>query len=345
MKQRIVYFDFLRIFAALAVVMAHTSTSQYLLLGSYHYSACFWDGLVRWGVPIFVMISGALFLEPTKKITINNIFKKYIFRIARLFVIWSLLYVCVLCVYKNDFSSYFIMKNFLKGHFHQWFLYMIAGLYLITPLLRPITEKKDKNLLLYLLIIWFIMASVIPFIKFIIPQTESFFDFFINKRLYFSFPLSFLGYFILGYYLHNYVNIKRNFIIIFIILFCFCITAFGDMLYSIPGEKPSFFIDSFLPFLVVISSFIFLIVKKKYSQVKQANKFILKLSDLTLGVYLIHPIFIQITTKSNLFGIINSALNDNNFITIPIVFVLVSFCSFFVIYLLSKIPFIRKYCL
>ncbi|WP_413853484.1 acyltransferase [Candidatus Ruminimicrobium bovinum] len=338
-KQRIFYFDFLRIFAALAVVMA----SQYNLTGIYHYSACFLDGIVRWGVPIFVMISGTLFLEPKKTITINNILKKYIFRIAILFVVWSLFYSCINCVTRDNLSFSFILKHIVIGHFHQWFLYMIAGLYLITPLLRPITEKKDKNLLLYLLIIWFVMASIVPFIKFIIPQTEKLFDVMINK-IHFSFPLSYLGYFILGYYLHNYINIKNKILMIIILFVCLLVTVLGDIKYSIPG-KQSFFLNNFCPFVIITAISIFLFIKNKCLSIEQSNKFILKLSDLTLGVYLIHPFFIRISKKLNLFIIINSTLNDYNFFTIPIIFILVGSCSFLFVYLLSKIPIIKKYCL
>ena len=343
-KDRIVYFDFLRIFAALSIILLHVSGSQYKLDGIYHYFACFWDGIARWGVPIFVMISGALFLEPSKTITIKNIFSKYIFRIAVLFIVWSLFYTCLTCASQKCFDLYFILKHFVIGYYHLWFLYMIAALYLITPLLRPIAEKKDKNLLLYLLIIWFVMFGIFPFISFIVPRTKNFIDLMIITKLHFSFPLEFLGYFILGYYLHNYINIKRNFLIVLVLLFCLLITALGDMKYSMPG-KASFFLKSFCPFVIVTAISIFLIVKNKYLQVKQSNKIILKLSNLTLGVYLIHPFFIRIAERTNFFGIINSVLNDNNFLTIPTIFIAISIISFLFVYILSKIPIIKKYCL
>ena len=343
-KERIVYFDFLRIFAALSIILLHVSGSQYKLDGIYHYVACFWDGISRWGVPIFVMISGALFLDPSKTITIKNIFNKYIFRIAVLFIVWSLFYTCLTCVSKNDVDFYFSIKRLVIGYYHLWFLYMIAALYLITPLLRPITEKKDKNLLLYLLIIWFVMFGIFPFISFIVPRTKNFIDLMIITKLHFSFPLEFLGYFILGYYLHNYINIKRNFLIVLALLSCSLITALGDMKYSMPG-KASFFLDSFCPFVIITAISIFLLIKNKCLQIKQTNKVILKLSNLTLGFYLIHPFFIRIVEKLNLFGVINSMLSDNNFFTIPILFVVVSICSFLFVHILSKIPIIKKYCL
>lgn len=342
MKQRIFYFDFLRIFAALAVVMLHTAASQYGLEGIYHDSACLYDGFVRWCVPIFVMISGALFLEPAKTITINNILKKYIPRIVIIFFVWSLFYTCLSCFSKNNFNVAFIIINIIYGYYHMWFLYMIAGLYLIIPFLRPITEKKDKNLILYLLIIWLVAASIIPFINFMFPITKMFSEFIIKNKFYFSFPLSFIGYFVLGYYLHNYVNIGKNIILVTALILSFFITVIGDTIYSLPN-KQSFFFDNFSPFVIITAISIFLLIKNKCYQNKQPNKAILKLSDLTLGVYMIHPFFIFVLTKLNLFGIINFQLNDNNFVAIPIAFVLVSFLSFSSVYLLSKIPFVKKF--
>jgi surface polysaccharide O-acyltransferase-like enzyme len=344
-KTRIIYFDYLRILAALAVVMLHTAASQYSLTDTYHYTACFWDGIARWGVPIFVMISGALFLEPSKTITIKNIFNKYIFHIAVLFVVWSLFYTCLCCFAQNNFGIHFIIKHCCSGYYHLWFLYMIAGLYLISPLLRPIIQKEDKNLLLFLLILWFVMSSIIPFINFILPQTKHFCDLIIKTKLKFSFPLSFVGYFVLGYYLHKYINIKRTSLIICILLFCLAAIVVGDIKYSVPGtDKQSFFFNAFCPFVIFTAISIFLLLKNKCLQAKQ-NKIILQLSNLTLGVYLIHPFFIMIAKKLNLFNNLNHLLSDKNLITIPLVFIIVGVCSFSTTYVLSKIPLVKKYCL
>lgn len=338
-KIRIVYFDFLRIFAILAVVLAHAASIRYGM----HYSNLFYYCILRWSVPIFVMISGALFLEPTKNITINNILTKYIFRIVIIFIVWSLFYTSSSCFLRHTFDFSFFVNRFVVGHIHMWFLYMIATLYLITPLLRPITEKKDKNLLLYLLIIWFIMTSVVSFIKFIIPSSVTIIDLIINTKMFFSFPVYFVGYFVLGYYLHNYVNIKNKFLAILIFLICTIIIILGDIKCS--TNLSSFYTDLVSPFVVVTSICIFLLIKNTCSQIKQISNFILKLSGLTLGVYLIHPIFIKIASMLNFYNSINSLLNDKDFIAVPVVFIVVSICSFISVYLLSKIPIIKKYCL
>ena len=76
-KQRVIYFDLLRIAAAFFVVVLHTATSQF---GSVAYGSTEWeifnlyDGMVRWTVPMFVMLSGALFLA--KPIPVDKLWGK-----------------------------------------------------------------------------------------------------------------------------------------------------------------------------------------------------------------------------------------------------------------------------
>ncbi len=103
-KTRIFYFDFLRIFAAFAVVLAHTASIRYGM----HYSNLVYYCIFKWAVPVFVMISGALFLEPAKNITINNILRKYIFRVAIVFIVWSLFYTSSACFLRHSFDFHFL---------------------------------------------------------------------------------------------------------------------------------------------------------------------------------------------------------------------------------------------
>ena len=74
-SQRIVYLDLLRLMATLAVIFLHGATSEFYLPHSSMnwYIAATEDSIVRWCVPVFVMISGALFLNPNKEITYREI--------------------------------------------------------------------------------------------------------------------------------------------------------------------------------------------------------------------------------------------------------------------------------
>ena len=93
-KERIACIQWLRIFAAAAVVVMHTAA---VVWNRTPMDAAPWkiltvyDALVRWPVPVFAMITGALFLP--RKTELKTVLKRYIPRMLFLFVLWSGLYV------------------------------------------------------------------------------------------------------------------------------------------------------------------------------------------------------------------------------------------------------------
>ena len=131
----------------------------------------FYDSIVRWGVPVFVMISGCLFLSGNS--TLKKIYQKNIFRIARAFVFWSIVYtiyyyVDKVFILKKEVALTTVVAHIILGHYHLWFLYMITGIYMILPFLKRIASSKflTKNFL----ILAFIFAIVIPQSKSIILE-------------------------------------------------------------------------------------------------------------------------------------------------------------------------------
>lgn len=92
-KNRIKYLDALRVVAAIAVIMLHTSAEcwgQRDVASLEQNVFTIYDSCVRWAVPVFLMISGALFLG--QEVPWKILYKKYIFRMIVAFVVWSSLY-------------------------------------------------------------------------------------------------------------------------------------------------------------------------------------------------------------------------------------------------------------
>ena len=81
---RIQYFDYLRIFAVFSVVLLHVLAGHLwddigkpsFLVFDYYSAA------TRWCVPVFVMISGALFLDPDRDIHMERLHKKNLLRLV-----------------------------------------------------------------------------------------------------------------------------------------------------------------------------------------------------------------------------------------------------------------------
>ena len=137
--ERVAYLDLLRVVSICFVVMIHTVYQSFNSLpveGWEWQTLNVYDSLSRWAVPIFVMISGALFLDRQKPL--REILKKNVLRLVTAYLFWLAVYSVINQIYYHDFDS--TLTHIIKGHYHMWFILMIIGLYLVTPLLRKIVE-------------------------------------------------------------------------------------------------------------------------------------------------------------------------------------------------------------
>lgn len=153
-KDRILYLDVMRVAACLAVIALHIAASGFsdAAVGSYRWNVNnIIDSVVRCAVPLFVMISGTMFLDPNREIKLKTLYRKYVLRIAVAFIFWSGLYAAVERFQGVRLRT--VVYDFVTGGSHLWFLYMIAGLYIVTPLLRKITESEKTTK--YFIAIWF----------------------------------------------------------------------------------------------------------------------------------------------------------------------------------------------
>lgn len=92
-KKRIWYCDYLRIIATIGVVFIHVvdyywklvpfTSKEWMILNVF-------NSVVRSSVPIFVMISGVMFLSSTR--SLKDIYKKNILHIIISFLFWSTVY-------------------------------------------------------------------------------------------------------------------------------------------------------------------------------------------------------------------------------------------------------------
>ena len=170
-KKRLIYPDLLRIISIFSVLVLHAVGE---IWGDIPIQSKSWvalvaiDGMFRFAVPVFIMVSGMFMLSPSKNRGIKELYSKNILRIVTSFAFWSLIYLAY-----HQASDYFadrsafhpafmsLLNSFLAGEYHLWFMYMIVGLYIVTPLLRKIVEKKST--MQYFIFIWFIFCIVANF--------------------------------------------------------------------------------------------------------------------------------------------------------------------------------------
>lgn len=134
---RLPYLDYLRVMAAAAVIMIHVSAQNWdnvPVMSSDWIIFNLYNSLAQWAVPMFLMLSGALMLDPGKPFQIRTLYRKNILRILTAFLFWSALYALDTYFANRDWRG--AVVAFVNGRYHMWFLFMILGFYLLTPAYR-----------------------------------------------------------------------------------------------------------------------------------------------------------------------------------------------------------------
>ena len=147
--KREIYFDYLRILAILCVIMIHVVGVNWFTTPIYSTNwkiLNIYDSIARFSVPIFVMISGALFLNKEKEISIKKLYSKNILRLVVTLLFWSLMYSIYANIIIAKTISLSILKltylDFINSHYTLWFITMLIGLYMAIPIFKKICEDK-----------------------------------------------------------------------------------------------------------------------------------------------------------------------------------------------------------
>jgi len=328
-----------RIIAIFAVVVLHTSA--HIVTGSNVGSGYWWigniyDSSVRWCVPVFVMISGALLLDPNKNEVLKTFYAKRLSRILPPVLFWSaffLMWIMLNGIEKGSNPTLvYLLKKLVSGkpYYHMWFLYMIIPLYLFTPFFRKIIAKSTRIEIVILVVITFLMAALNYIAEIFSGGGPS--KLFINWFLFYI-PFYFLGYLIR--------TDERNFskvILWCVFLFSSCLTALGCYLVSInKGLDAGLYFYGYLSITVIPMSVSMMYLLKSWTTPIYNDKFTILLSSLTLGVYLIHPIAIDILKYINL-----SPLSFYPAVSIPVIAIIVFISSLMGSWVIYKTPYLKR---
>lgn len=333
--------DILRIASMAAVVLLHTAGqywSRVDVFGADWEVLNFYDSLVRWAVPVFVMISGALFLDPGKDQPIKKLYSKNILRICTIIVFWGLIYA-VLYGLPTELTWESVrgfIKTWIFGHYHMWFLFMIIGLYVVTPVLRCVT--KDAMVTRYFLFLGFVLDIALPFV-FSFGWLSSLSD--LLAKLQFHIPVGYAFYFVLGYWLGQRKISARNrvaagVLAILGVALTFVLTAY----ISLKGGQASEAFYGYFSLPVFMAAWgVFVLGKDARAEKKKAQRAISLLSKASLGVYMVHIIVLRTLHSAGIDSMMCSPV-----IAVPTTAGLVILISFLIAVMLTKVPIINRYC-
>jgi surface polysaccharide O-acyltransferase-like enzyme len=213
LPKRLLHADVIRAWATLAVVLLHASV-LYVDRWQQVPISWWWMGnivhsLSRCAVPLFILLSGSLLLGTGKVESLGDFWRK---RLGKLLIpggLWSIVYLVVCQSPETSAVPWFgkLLSLLEKPAYgHLWFLYMILGLYLVTPVLRVCVRHADRSTLRYYLVIWFIFCQVLPFLTTVLHFPSIYLTNFFNMN-------GLIGMFVLGYFLDTLpltVRLKRS---------------------------------------------------------------------------------------------------------------------------------------
>ena len=335
-KEQLAYIQWLRVFAAAAVVIAHTDgqTWQMIPWDSRDWRVLsMYDGLVRWPVLMFMMITGTIFLS--RRTSLKRILTKNIPRIVAATVFWSAVYTFY--AWRTGSSEDLLMK-FLNGHYHLWYLPFLCGVYLMIPFLQKIAE--DEKLTRELLVLSAILGLLIPWganaLSLLWPATAEVVSV-VSGKLGVNFFMGLTALLPTGYLLHKTeLPAKTRRVIYALGILGAVLTGVGTIWSTEKmGTYSSVFCTNACP--TVIAPGVALFVFAKYN-LNRLPKVVAWVADHSFGVYLVHALVTEQLQRSGLY-----VLTWDPVIAVPVVSLAVFAISLAISALLSKIPVVGKY--
>ena len=289
-KEKIAYFQWLRVLAAFAVVLMHTAAYKWSAIP--HESGgwlalTMWDSLVRWPVAVFVMITGALFLP--RKMELRTMVKRHIPRMVISWVVWS----AANALYLGGTPEQ-MLKQFASGQYHLWYLHFMCGVYLMLPFVQKIVE--DERLTKQLLAISIVIALWVPWLAdlaaLVWPATEHYVRI-VENYLNFTFFFDHLAFLLLGHVLHRMdLSAKARRYIYIAGILGVVVTAAGTVWVSYYTDfQSSVFFDLGAPNTLCTAVAIFVFAKYNLTRLPKAVD---RLARYSFGAYLCHAFLIRL---------------------------------------------------
>ena len=326
-NKREYWIDIERVFACLMVIFCHspqtyTISSGQLLLGINNYFG------MAWGPILFFMISGACVLGKDQQ-TIPFL-KKRFSRILFPTLFWSIVYILLQCfiwktIPSTEVTQMFLMIPFYFQYGDLWFMYTLASIYLMVPILSPWLSRCSKKELELYLTFWGI-TLLLPFLALFDDNVKQMSQ--INGVFFYL--SGFLWVAVLGFYCRYFINSFK--ISFYSILICSLILISPLYIYIIKVST-GITITSSLTINSIATTMLAFIVIKNIRWSKKFQNIINIISHCSFGIYLSHMLFLHP------FNIWIAQYNLHYAIQIPLTTLVVSLSSFSFAYILSKLPY------
>lgn len=341
-KSRENNFDLLRVICAFAVIVIHVSaqfvgaiTSDPMYEGVYFdhiLNDALYNGLSRFAVPCFVMLSGAFLLDNDRNADFSQFYRKSFKKLLIPVLVFSIIYFLydyilligkIFVLHKEVLSMALLLepvKQLIAGapFYHMWYMYMLIGLYALVPMVIRLKNEIGFDRFEKLAYIFIVVASLTGW--------------FAAQKINWDPGMSFryLGYLMIGYVLRKrcYENNARALVFIVAGLLIETINSFlryhqilqriaeGDSIYNLYAPHAP---------LVVISS---VLLFAGFAHLK-TNISIPRIASASFVIYLVHAGIlscIQIISSPKFFALYD--VTGDTRVIIPLLSVVTFLLSF-----------------
>lgn len=275
-------YDLLRVIATIAVILIHVNYRYFAprayapLWDKYYVIESIFNMVSRFSVPVFVMLSGAFLLHKTENGNVKQFYRKSIIKIW-LPTLGVIALFTVIDVLRNMGSAWsfrtYLHSIIIGNYYNLWFMYMLAGLYVLTPFVvrmkNAISPKMYRNLTAVLLV-WAVVS-----------QAESTYQ--VPYAL--GVVAAYLGYFMAGNWIFENTKKKPGAMVYFLIAALMFVVTFVVRYKGFSRYLFDAYTNFFSPTIMVASLCIFAGV----SRIEIKRDFS-KISSYMFYVYLFHTI-------------------------------------------------------
>lgn len=352
-KERFLKYDIIRIVAIFLVIMCHVSaflvlkfpdtTTLEFQMGNIP------NGICRACIPLFVMLSGALLLNENKKFSTKEFYKHSLLWMVLLLVGWLLVYALFYSVILPSMMGEAIDgKNFIsyiltfKGsdYPHLWYMFMVIGLYLMTPVFRLFVKKENVKYIIGIIVASIIYSSIAKTMDVFVRDGEITITKFMSK-FHMEGLLGYTSYFLLGWLFDNFEVKKPWRYVIYglgvlsVVSQTIIVQCFYNEIETIRNYTAA---DTTI-FTFVYGAAVYLLINTLCGDRTHTSKFIATLSNITYGTYMIHVVILEIFTRVLL---TYEKCNIHPMLYFLMQYVITLVLSFLISFLISKIKYVRK---
>lgn len=331
--------DILNITACICVVLLHCNHQINIYKGSIDFPyiwGVFVNSVAFWPVPVFMMLSCCNLLNSTYDK--RTFYKKRFYRTGIPFIAWSFIYIIInTLILGKEYTSKSLINDFFTGNLNpnMWFMIPLFCFYIMLPFISILYKQLSNKQLLYFIVISFLLNSLYPYIVTLFNLET------LSQQHLFSIGENFITIGIAGYWIgHNEIsmnNRRKIYLIAFITIIAhfliFLLKTQHDGIAFRQSQNYSY------PISIIVPIAVFIYFKytnwEKLLRLLHINKaLVAKISSCSFGIYLVHNAIQKISLQFD--------IPHLPFVNHYIGFIVTYITSLLVIYLMKKIPIIKK---